>query len=1123
MLVTFISQCEKKALNRTRRILDAFANRIGDNVWQTAITEDGLDTVKKLLKASATRSTAVSCHRVRTRQRTELVWVVGNRKKFNEQGIVAVNRTQKEISAYQDSKLWQNLELVAIASSIAGLFHDFGKANDLFQKKLNPNKEKGAKTYEPYRHEWVSFKLFEAFVQNRPYQAWLDLLANSNQIDETSVLDYINRAEHRNNLTNQKNDVNFKAFDDFTKLVAWLIVSHHRLLVYPYFEQHQPSLEFDNLADNWLNDCDIKWNSPNFVKKEWTDEEKQINWQFSLGLPLKSKTWQQKATEFAHTAKRSLASIEKFSWQNDLLTQHLARMTLMMADHYYSAQNATPHFWDKTYLAYANTDSDRQLKQHLDEHNLMVAHHAYQFSQKLPKFLSELPTLDYNRTLERGFDNADVKLSEWQDKTVTLSKKLNKPSQEGGFFGINMASTGKGKTFANARIMYALANDNKGCRFSIALGLRTLTTQTGQSLQQNLHLDDSEIATLIGSKAILRLLNANNNKNDPLIQEQKELLENLEKTALALRGSESLELDNDFEIDYDEEIQIEKDTLLAKWFDNDPKYQKLLHAPILVSTIDYLIPATEGLRGGKQIAPMLRLLSGDLVLDEPDEFGLADLPALARLVNWAGMLGAKVLLSSATIPPAMAYGLFEAYKEGRKIYHQCMVADKQQPPIVCAWFDEFATQTLQTQDMGEFLKSHHQFVKNRIARLDKDSQPLRKAKVIPIADKENAIDTLSDTIYQNIFEAHHFNHQTNGKYCISLGVVRFANIKPLVAVAEKLIARDNTDDYCIHYCVYHSQFTLASRSSIEEKLDKLLNRKQPEAIWQQAEITEAINQNPEAKHHIFVILATSVCEVGRDHDYDWAIAEPSSMRSLVQLAGRLQRHRKQAVQHENLFILDKNYKTLKGKQIVYEKPGFESQKYSIDGDKSITYTLKSEQYQSINAIPSIQVIPPIKPPYHNLVELEQSAYWYKLTGDTNTKTKPFEPNNAKIWWQQQVTWTGEIQRQQPFRLSSPELTFILLPNAQDKLVWYVRDEADYNNSKLVETRHIAHYDEIKFGKNNFAWFNINEKLQYEQIAERLGIELYKVPYTYGEVSVSYYKNSIQQYFYHPFLGVFTEI
>ena len=30
MMVTFISQCEKKALARTRRVLDAFADRIGD-------------------------------------------------------------------------------------------------------------------------------------------------------------------------------------------------------------------------------------------------------------------------------------------------------------------------------------------------------------------------------------------------------------------------------------------------------------------------------------------------------------------------------------------------------------------------------------------------------------------------------------------------------------------------------------------------------------------------------------------------------------------------------------------------------------------------------------------------------------------------------------------------------------------------------------------------------------------------------------------------------------------------------------------------------------------------------------------------------------------------------------
>ena len=33
---------------------------------------------------------------------------------------------------------------------------------------------------------------------------------------------------------------------------------------------------------------------------------------------------------------------------------------------------------------------------------------------------------------------------------------------------------------------------------------------------------------------------------------------------------------------------------------------------------------------------MLRLMSSDLVLDEPDDFDQSDLPALTRLVHWAG-------------------------------------------------------------------------------------------------------------------------------------------------------------------------------------------------------------------------------------------------------------------------------------------------------------------------------------------------------------------------------------------------------------------------------------------------------------------------------------------------------
>ena len=86
MMVTFVSQCEKKALPRTRRVLDAFANRIGDNTWQTVITKEGLEAVKKLLRKTASKSTAVSCHWIRSRSRSDFLWVVGNKNKFGFDG-----------------------------------------------------------------------------------------------------------------------------------------------------------------------------------------------------------------------------------------------------------------------------------------------------------------------------------------------------------------------------------------------------------------------------------------------------------------------------------------------------------------------------------------------------------------------------------------------------------------------------------------------------------------------------------------------------------------------------------------------------------------------------------------------------------------------------------------------------------------------------------------------------------------------------------------------------------------------------------------------------------------------------------------------------------------------------
>ena len=126
---------------------------------------------------------------------------------------------------------------------------------------------------------------------------------------------------------------------------------------------------------------------------------------------------------------------------------------------------------------------------------------------------------------------------------------------------------------------------------------------------------------------------------------------------------------------------------------DDAQVRSLIAAPVLACTVDHLTPATESLRGGRQIAPMLRLMTSDLVLDEPDDFDMADLPALTRLVHWAGLLGARVLLSSATLPPALVEGLFLAYRAGREVYQRHRgERPGESAAICCLWMDEFHQQ-----------------------------------------------------------------------------------------------------------------------------------------------------------------------------------------------------------------------------------------------------------------------------------------------------------------------------------------------------------------------------------------------------------------------------------------------
>lgn len=695
MMVTFVSQCEKNSLKKTRRVLDAFANRIGDNTWQTLITEDGLLTVKKMLRKTASRSTAVSCHWIRSRSRSQLLWVVGNRLKFNEQGIVPVNYTEENKYIGED-ELNPYYEIIALASAIAGLFHDFGKSNPLFQNKLD--KTFKGKTFEPYRHEWLSLRLFQAFVKDKSDEEWLKDLSNVDNKTESIVLKKLIR-DGVDNLT----DKIFENLAPLAKLISWLVVSHHRLPVYPSSKCFTNNPKYQNI-ESWLdNEFNVVWNSTNHFGG-FKQKDKEANWTLANRTPFNSALWQVEARELAKQA----LNIEKLV--DDLFNQrfiaHISRMSLMLSDHYYSAGTATTKWQDPNYQYWANTDGHKNYKQKLDEHNIGVAINAKRLVRALPTLKDNLPSLTLTKKLTKAsfLTENEEQLFGWQEDSYQLAKKLKKETLNHGFFGINMASTGKGKTIANARIMVGLSEKDK-CRFSVALGLRTLTLQTGKALAKMLDLKKEDYGVLIGSQAV-----------EELFRNQQE------KESDHFNGSESSQdLSKGQDVIYS---GIVDNKILTKWLEKSPKMQKLINAPLLVSTIDHLIPATEGVRGGKQIAPMLRLFTSDLVLDEPDDFGLDDLPALCRLVNWAAMLGSKVLLSTATMPPALVTALFQAYQQGWKAYTQVNHHEGIQDKICCAWFDEFSTQKNILNE--SFSKKHNEFIKTRIESLSNDNVILRK-------------------------------------------------------------------------------------------------------------------------------------------------------------------------------------------------------------------------------------------------------------------------------------------------------------------------------------------------------------------------------------------------------------
>ncbi|WP_411839800.1 HD domain-containing protein [Paracoccus sp. ME4] len=902
--VIAVCRSSGKSRKRVERALDRYLFRVGDRTWRGRASNACLERIAKDLKRHATRSTAVAIHGFQASRDERLLFRVGAASKFGQDGLAPIATSKAAARRSQAMSRGPAANLRAI-TRIAAMFHDIGKATRLFQSKLRDAILGKDTSADALRHELISALAWDELTRGRSETELLDFLQRVSAADiDRAMLGAADlgagiflRAKAQGNEAEIHFD--FLTGPPTAFGVGILILGHHRLPMLNLCSTRPVSSTHCNIHAEFDRDMLLVAEGAPF----WTDE------------------WLKRLCAEAALIRDAARCLP-------LLDTH-ARTALMLADHLGSSQkkqgDGSGHLANTMRRPDWKAGDRPVAADGLARHTSRVTHAVRGAFDALVTSATSYPSIA-KADMPTAILNLDMTGPfAWQGLAAARAAELA-ASGEGGFFGCLLAGTGTGKTRGAPGILAAVTladpdQGRRGVRFTLGLGLRTLAHQSGEEYVEDLGFFRNSVRIMTGQAPI----------HFPDRDDDAERLGSADMIAsLAAQEIERVrprvpEFGSDAETDwlrgltFDPTIQPPAFIGLMADADgrNGEKLRALAASPIICATVDHIIAAASPERS-RHLPASVRVLTSDLILDEIDQYGAEDVSVVARLAYLTGAAGRRLIIMSATLTRDLAMALHDAYRAGWSAHASCF--DRQDRVHVLCVSDAPGAISGGSEP-SSFATSFDQVRALTLEALEA-AAPRRIVEILPDA----APSAIPEAVSRTISRMHDRHHARIDGFRVSFGFVGITRINHVagLAVALPQVGADRLR----RLIVLHSRFTRLGRSWIEAQLRAALTRKgdTPDAglarLCGEERLFEQARSSGVQDIEI-VLICSPVIETGNDLDFDYAILDYASARSVVQAAGRVLRHRRITPSAPNVALLARPLVTMDGSGRL-EMPGVET-------------------------------------------------------------------------------------------------------------------------------------------------------------------------------------------------------